>query len=279
MYVFLIGQREAPTPPLEQVHAFFFAIAVQEYGTQAVIPGAGGFAQSALQPFIPDAGALPGTGMHNQVHPRQTRFAHVDKSFYIATGTERFAQDGLDTFTHGGVISFPWHIYQARIKTTEGITSNKQTYLGALLNMQSAQGQSIEIVFTGLEQFVPGQGFQRMYQTLSGMAVGLQMRACEYALHFTPYNRDFTRIVAVNLRGEQAEETIFTADFTVLVEALESDVIEWCRTVYGRDGVGFGDDDEFSFPRPCAQFACQRQRFFRIGVAENAEAAGRYGTE
>ena len=81
-----------------------------------------------------------------------------------------------------------------------------------------------------------------MQQCLAAVTRRIPVRTFDDTLDLEAKKRDFPRTFAIGSRSKQAQKPFLTDNIVAVVEELDSNIVQETMTVYGRPGIGLGDD-------------------------------------
>ncbi len=187
-------------------------------------------------------------------------------------------QDVLDAQPELGVVAVARQVDEAGDEALERIAAGEEGDALALLQMQDAEGDVVELVLGDLEQLVARVGLEDVGEGLAVVAGRREAGARQAVGDLLAEQRNLARILAVGAGGEQADEELLADDVAGGVELLHADGVHVHGPMHGRAAVGLGDHEH---PRLAQELPHVRRQLLEIAqavehrillVAQDAEA-------
>jgi hypothetical protein len=273
-----IGDREGFGIFAQQGEAALLPVVLDHRLAQAILPGARFLAQLGLELLAVVGRDLTGRRLDDELDAAQRLVGHVgvvgdDRPFQL------LRQDAADLAAQIGREPVARDVDQRRDIALERVRAQEQRDALALLQMQDALGDIVELVALDLEQLVARIALQDMGQRLGRMPAGLEAGALDHRLDLLPQQRDLPRALVVGDRGQEPDEQPFADRLAVLVEDLDRHRVHMHPPVHGRAPVRLGDAHQvrlehglLDLDRQAAEMA-QPLEHLAVRIAQHAEAA------
>jgi hypothetical protein len=272
-HVGLVAGPEGVAVAAEQGQAPLLAVLVDQVVVQVVGPAAHHPGQSLLQVAGPGrparqvgVGHVERVDVDDEVQPGQHRLRHPGLVL-DALAAQGLGQHLLHVDPGGGVVPVAGQEDEARVVPAPLLAPDEQPHLLALLQVEDAQGDVVEVVLAHLHQLVAGVGGQDGGQVLLGVAAGRQVGPVEHPLHLAPQQRDVTGVRLVEALGVEAEEAPLAGHPARRVEPLDAHVVEVAGPVDGGHGVGLGEVEDHRLAGQAPDLGRQLGEAPRHGVA------------
>ena len=121
-----------------------------------------------------------------------------------------------------------------------------------LLQMQDPHGRGEEPVIGDLEQQIARKSLQDIDQCLGGVTAARIACPRHGSRNLLPQQRDRARAAIVRSRGVETQKAPLSDDFSVRIEAFDTDVVQVAGAVHGGARVGLGNRQQGGFPGEAA---------------------------
>ena len=130
---------------------------------QAVLPGQRRLDDLVL--YLSGVEFAPGLGVdpQHEMHPHQNRFGKMRGELGFL-GREGVTEDMLDLLALLGGVAIPGYVDHAVDKFPVGIAAHEQARLAALLDAIDRGNRVEQLLYAGLEQFIPREQFEYPHQ-------------------------------------------------------------------------------------------------------------------
>jgi hypothetical protein len=167
----------------------------------------------------------------------------------VARRAVRVGQEFGNPFPDGRGVAVTRQEHQARHEPAVRLDRDEQADATTLLELQDAGRDLEQPVGVDLEQVVAWVVLEDGKQVLLVVAPGPETGAAHDGGDLAAHDRNVDRARHVRRRGVQAEEAVLADDVAVLVEALDSDVVEIRRAMNRRPRVRLRQHEELPFAR------------------------------
>ncbi len=219
--------------------ALLAALGVQRLG-ESVRPGAGCLDQAGLDAVLVGVRQLGQLGARrdadDEVQPGEDRLG-VPGGEVDADAAELLLQDVDDPQPDAGGVAVAREVDEGRVVAAVLVLAQVEPQPTALLQVEDARRDGLQLGGRGLEQLVARVGLQDLEQVAAVVAVGREACALQDLVDLAADDRDPADRLGVGGGGEQAEEAALADDVAVRVELLDADVVQVRRTVHGGPAV------------------------------------------
>ena len=244
--VFLIARGEGGAEAADAADPLLLAAVLDQGLLEVVLPGAGGLAQALLQGRQVDLGDPARRGLHDQVQAGQDGVGHMrveGRDLALEGARDQL----LEAQPQAGVEAVARHVDQAGDEALEGVPAQEQGDALALLQVQDAHRDVVQLALADLEQLVARKGLQDVQQRLAVMAARIEAGEADRVGDLLAQHRDRHRAAGVGDRGQQADEEPFAGHLALGVEALDRDGVQVDPAVHRRHPVRLGDPEQRGF--------------------------------
>ncbi len=214
---------------------------------KAVGPGAGGLDQPRLDALGVGVGQVrqggAGFDPDDEVQPGEDRLGVPGGE--VDAGAAQFLLEDVDQAQpYAGGVAVARQVDQRREVAPVLVLAQVQPQPAALLEVQHAGDDGLELVHARLEQLVARVGLQDLEQVAAVVAVRGEARGVQHLGDLAADDRHPAYGLGVRGRGEQAEEAALADDVALGVELLDAHVVEVRGAVHGGTAVRLGQDQQ-----------------------------------
>ncbi|MDZ7712920.1 MAG: hypothetical protein U5L06_07305 [Rhodovibrio sp.] len=192
---------------------------------------------------------------------------------------EGLRQDALEAQPQVGVVPVAGHEHQAGDEPLERVLAGEQRDPLALLQVQDAHRDAVEVVLADLEQLVARVVLQDVQQRLAVVAVRAEAALLQHPVDLAAQQRDLARRARIGGGGEQPGDQLLAGDVAVIVERLDRERVQMDRPVHGRPAVRLGDPQQVGLVQERLHLARQLAQIAQaveqavFGVGQDAQPA------